>query len=397
MDMLIVKTEDENDERKSLNNSNNNNNNHNHNNNNNCKKNNGDGTTTKTVTATGGVGTGRSEKPPYSYIALIVMAIQSSPVKRLTLSEIYSFLQHRFPFFRGSYQGWKNSVRHNLSLNECFIKLPKGLGRPGKGHYWTVDPASELMFEESSFRRRPRGFRRKCQQKTVGPIGGVGNGYQTSQYHQHLHHHHHHQNLQLQQQQQHHHHPSVQQQQPQSLPQTQPSTVLPPPQPPQQQQQQTVATQPHAQQSQPQSQAAACYLHDQYDYKEATAAMVAGYHHQQQQQQDYSNGAGGGGIGVSSSGGYCSRNDQLDHFAASFWQSQKSDGYAGGAGGYQEQFDYGCQYNLTHDNGYSTVARRSATAAGQTQHNVMDNPMNASNGLSQHISLHHYYDCPKFC
>ncbi|KAM9308038.1 forkhead box protein F2 [Gastrophryne carolinensis] len=105
----------------------------------------------------------RPEKPPYSYIALIVMAIQSSASKRLTLSEIYQFLQARFPFFRGSYQGWKNSVRHNLSLNECFIKLPKGLGRPGKGHYWTIDPASEFMFEEGSFRRRPRGFRRKCQ------------------------------------------------------------------------------------------------------------------------------------------------------------------------------------------------------------------------------------------
>lgn len=83
----------------------------------------------------------RQEKPPYSYIALIVMAIQSVPSKKLTLSEIYQFLQQKFPFFRGSYQGWKNSVRHNLSLNECFIKLPKALGRPGKGHYWTIDPA----------------------------------------------------------------------------------------------------------------------------------------------------------------------------------------------------------------------------------------------------------------
>ncbi|MGH0153425.1 UNVERIFIED_CONTAM: hypothetical protein FKN15_066710 [Acipenser sinensis] len=118
-------------------------------------------TTTKTKKTNAGIR--RPEKPPYSYIALIVMAIQSSPSKRLTLSEIYQFLQSRFPFFRGSYQGWKNSVRHNLSLNECFIKLPKGLGRPGKGHYWTIDPASEFMFEEGSFRRRPRGFRRKCQ------------------------------------------------------------------------------------------------------------------------------------------------------------------------------------------------------------------------------------------
>lgn len=126
----------------------------------------------------GNSGLRRPEKPPYSYIALIVMAIQSSPSKRLTLSEIYQFLQARFTFFRGSYQGWKNSVRHNLSLNECFIKLPKGLGRPGKGHYWTIDPGSEFMFEEGSFRRRPRGFRRKCQ--ALNPMyrmmGGIGFG-----------------------------------------------------------------------------------------------------------------------------------------------------------------------------------------------------------------------------
>ncbi|XP_072297689.1 forkhead box protein F2a [Eucyclogobius newberryi] len=116
----------------------------------------------------------RPEKPPYSYIALIVMAIQNSPIKRLTLSEIYQFLQARFPFFRGAYQGWKNSVRHNLSLNECFIKLPKGLGRTGKGHFWTIDPNSEFMFEEGSFRRRPRGFRRKCQ--TLRPMYRLMNG-----------------------------------------------------------------------------------------------------------------------------------------------------------------------------------------------------------------------------
>ncbi|XP_044588122.1 forkhead box protein F1-like [Cotesia glomerata] len=133
-------------------------------------------------------GARRQEKPPYSYIALIVMAIQSSPEKRLTLSEIYTFLQQRFPFFRGTYQGWKNSVRHNLSLNECFVKLPKGLGRPGKGHYWTIDPASEYMFEEGSFRRRPRGFRRKCQalkpqySQYFGGTAGVGGNIQPPGY-----------------------------------------------------------------------------------------------------------------------------------------------------------------------------------------------------------------------
>nr|KAG5713062.1 hypothetical protein BaRGS_021856 [Batillaria attramentaria] len=137
-----------------------------------------------------GVGVRRSEKPPYSYIALIVMAIQASPTKRCTLSEIYQFLQQRFPFFRGTYQGWKNSVRHNLSLNECFIKLPKGIGRPGKGHYWTIDPAAEFMFEEGSFRRRPRGFRRKCQAlKPFSMLNGMaGAGAMTGGYYDFLQH-----------------------------------------------------------------------------------------------------------------------------------------------------------------------------------------------------------------
>ena len=56
-----------------------------------------------------------------------------------------------------------------MSLNECFIKLPKALGRPGKGHYWTVDPNQEYMFEDGgSYRRRPRGFRKRPNLKGGG-------------------------------------------------------------------------------------------------------------------------------------------------------------------------------------------------------------------------------------
>ena len=95
---------------------------------------------------------------------LLIWDFSKTSPKVIILLRIINFLffQAKFPFFRGAYQGWKNSVRHNLSLNECFIKLPKALGRPGKGHYWTIDPAQEYMFEEGSFRRRPRGFRRKA-------------------------------------------------------------------------------------------------------------------------------------------------------------------------------------------------------------------------------------------
>ncbi|CAB3407538.1 unnamed protein product [Caenorhabditis bovis] len=104
----------------------------------------------------------RQEKPPYSYIALIAMAISKRPDKKATLAEIYSYLQENFEFFRGEYAGWRNSIRHNLSLNECFVKLPKDTGesyRGRKGHKWTISESCEFLLEENGFRRRPRGYK----------------------------------------------------------------------------------------------------------------------------------------------------------------------------------------------------------------------------------------------
>ncbi|XP_037663497.1 forkhead box protein I3 [Choloepus didactylus] len=110
-------------------------------------------------------------RPPYSYSALIAMAIQSAPERKLTLSHIYQFVADSFPFYQRSKAGWQNSIRHNLSLNDCFKKVPRDEDDPGKGNYWTLDPNCEKMFDNGNFRRK-----RKRRSEASGSSPGVATG-----------------------------------------------------------------------------------------------------------------------------------------------------------------------------------------------------------------------------
>lgn len=110
-------------------------------------------------------------KPPYSYIALIAMAVESQPDKKITLNGIYQFIIERFPYYRKNRHGWQNSIRHNLSLNDCFEKVPRDDKKSGKGSYWTLHPESYNMFENGSYLRRRKRFKKKPGQESEGNYG----------------------------------------------------------------------------------------------------------------------------------------------------------------------------------------------------------------------------------
>ena len=96
-----------------------------------------------------------------TFVAVIAQGILSVPSKRMTLSSIYSFIAKTFPHFdKEKGPGWRNSVRHNLSSNDCFVKASRA--ENGKGHYWMIHPKDLPEFAKGNFRRRRKPRRPKC-------------------------------------------------------------------------------------------------------------------------------------------------------------------------------------------------------------------------------------------
>ncbi|CCK70437.1 forkhead family transcription factor FKH1 KNAG_0E01750 [Huiozyma naganishii CBS 8797] len=80
----------------------------------------------------------RAKKPSVPYSTMIAQAILSNPRGCLSLSEIYEFISASNPYYKMSLTNWKNSVRHNLSVNPSFEKMERGGNPKSKGMDWRI-------------------------------------------------------------------------------------------------------------------------------------------------------------------------------------------------------------------------------------------------------------------
>ena len=99
-------------------------------------------------------------KPDISYIELVAKAIMASPDNSVLLGDIYRWIEDTYPHYKHTKNSWRNSIRHNLSVNECFVKGKRV--RNGRGFYWSIHPSCIDAFKNDDFDRRKA--RRQVQQ-----------------------------------------------------------------------------------------------------------------------------------------------------------------------------------------------------------------------------------------
>ena len=107
----------------------------------------------------------RSSRFP-SYTEMIATILLSDASTAKALQDIYMLMERKYPFLEQRGHSWKNSVRHTLSFNECFLKIPRE--DSGQRCNWTIHPKYMRRFLLGNFKTsRVLSRRRKGMEKEM--------------------------------------------------------------------------------------------------------------------------------------------------------------------------------------------------------------------------------------
>lgn len=118
-----------------------------------------------------------------SYTAMIAQAILKKEGSKSTLSDIYEYMEKHFPSLERRGTGWRNCVRHTLSLNDCFIKLHRP--ENGRSCNWAVHPSYFDSFSRGDYRKRRALRKRPRGLQWIDPI--MLGGYPFAREHEIMH------------------------------------------------------------------------------------------------------------------------------------------------------------------------------------------------------------------
>ncbi|KAF6217152.1 hypothetical protein GE061_001506 [Apolygus lucorum] len=95
-------------------------------------------------------------KPGLTYTELIEKALKEKG--ELTVSEIYKWIYSKYPYYKKNDGRWKNSIRHNLSINPQFRKGEKC---NNGGHFWTLNKEYDEEFKKWEVRKGMKEEKRR--------------------------------------------------------------------------------------------------------------------------------------------------------------------------------------------------------------------------------------------
>ncbi|KAL1670532.1 hypothetical protein GGF50DRAFT_122110 [Schizophyllum commune] len=118
-------------------------------------------------------------RPQHTLPVILRCAILGSPQKRLTIRGIYAAMEEKYVYFQTAGQTWKQSVRHHLSLNRLFERVPRAPNDPGFGSYWTVNLAAPPGTKRPRKRGKPGAAKAKgksAETELDTEMGGSADG-----------------------------------------------------------------------------------------------------------------------------------------------------------------------------------------------------------------------------